>query len=200
MAKGNGKSGGVGGSGGVTGGGNGGYAAYVAASTNAGKFLGGSAENLKAIRDYTGSKYLHVNELLRGGTAKFEAKHGEAKTAEVRTLAQAMISAVSAASRSGNVYRGVVMRGQTMSPKQIQAIAKSRTFATQSLTSTTVSRRIAKAFTGNVTLHIKQSKGVPVASVSRVKREKEVIIGVGQKFRVTRIRKSGKVTHIYMKE
>jgi hypothetical protein len=174
--------------------------AFAASSKGAAEYLAKNPEHEAAVKSYTGAGYLRVNELLRNGYDAFAAKHGKVLAKVTLANAQRMQIAVNRAAAAGHLFKGEVKRGMSASAEQIAHWVKSGQLVNKSLWSTSVSKGVAKDFTGNVVLHIKQHSGVALGVVSQFKHEKEVLIPAGKRFKITKSKKAGGVTHLYLKQ
>lgn len=174
--------------------------AFASSSKDVAAFFERNPDHKAAVVSYTGTGYIRVNELLRNGYDAFAAKHGKERAKETLARAQKMQIAVNRAASAGHVFKGEVVRGMSASAEQISTWVSRGELVNRSLWSTTVSRGVAKNFTGNVVLHLKQQSGVALGRVSQFKHEKEVLIPAGKRFKITKTRKVGNVTHLYMRQ
>jgi hypothetical protein len=174
--------------------------AFASSSQAAAEYFAKHPDQEKAIKSYTGSGYLKVNELLRKGLDEFTAKYGKADTKATLARAQSMQVAVNRAAAAGHVFKGETVRGMEASPGHIAKWIERGEIVNRSLWSTTISRGVAKNFQGNLVLHLKQHSGVALGKVSLLKHEKEVLIPAGKRFKITKSRKVGKVTHLWLRQ
>lgn len=174
--------------------------AFASSSKGAAEYFAKHPEQQAAVESYTGFGYKRVNELLRSGYDAFAAKHGQAAAKATLGNAQKMQIAVNRAVAAGHVFKGDTVRGMSASKEQIAHWLARGELVNKSLWSTSVSKGIAKNFTGNVVLHLKQHSGVALGVVSQFKHEKEVLIPAGKRFKITKSRKAGNVTHLYLRQ
>ncbi len=175
--------------------------ASAASSKGAAEYFAKNPEQQAAVQDYTSFGYKRVNELLRDGFDAFATKHGKAAAKATLAKAQKMQIAVNRAAGAGHVFKGETLRGMSASHEQIAHWIKRGELVNKSLWSTTVSKSVATSdFRGNLVLHIKQHSGVALGVVSHFKHEKEVLIPAGRRFKITKSRKAGNVTHLYLRQ
>jgi hypothetical protein len=174
--------------------------AFASSSKGAAEFFAKNPDHESAVKSYTGYGYKRVNELLREGFDEFAKKHGKAGAKKVLAAAQQMQAAVNRAAEAGHVFKGDTVRGMSASPEQIGHWLKRGELVNKSLWSTSVSKGVAKNFTGNVVLHLKQHSGVALGVVSHFKHEKEVLIPAGKRFKITKSKAVGGVTHLWIRQ
>lgn len=175
--------------------------AFAASSKGAAEYFAKHPEQQQAVQHYTGYGYKRVNELLREGYDAFATKHGKAAAKATLASAQQMQIAVNRAAAAGHVFKGETLRGMSASKEQIAHWIKAGQLVNKSLWSTTVAKSVATgSFGGNLVLHIKQHSGVALGVVSHFKHEKEVLIPAGKRFKITKSRKAGGVTHLYLRQ
>lgn len=113
--------------------------------------------------------------------------------------ARAMQGAVKRTIAAGATFSGTVQRGMSLSHADLQSVISRREIVNKSLWSTTVSKAVAsKNFGGNVRLHIKQKNGIALSKISKFKKEKEVLLPAGGRWKVKRVQTIGKVTHLWL--
>lgn len=109
-------------------------------------------------------------------------------------------------------HAGRIYRGMHVLPHEFEQIVSAEVFETRSFSSFSRSARIAEEFATDLradrargmhvvlSVEVKHARAHAIDSLSNAKREMEVLVSKGERFRVTGTEKKGSVTTIFMEE
>lgn len=144
------------------------------------------AEEINALRIYTGTSFKDINDHLRKGTKISEKLQEEIKFA-------------SAALKNLPAYEGTVYRATLLPKDVVKKYVAGQTLVEKGFTSTSIKAYMADIFTKKgednsvkVTYVINSKRGRAVSDFSKVKEEEEVLFAPNSKFDVLSVKKKRK--------
>jgi hypothetical protein len=146
-------------------------------------------DRIKSLREYTGSAYDDMNELLRK-TEAAQRMDTYSKNAALRRIKE-LQGLLSSAKASGYAIEGAVYRGIGAPPALIEALRAGGEVAFDAFSSTSVSPSTAYAFSRpkkpdqvRLIFRIRQRSAVPINMVSSNPGESEALLPAGIRFRI----------------